>query len=515
MKNKIRLNGFLLTYIIFALVLAVLVASALVYVDSVLDEYEEKHPTRLLEKAVVLLQAEAENGTLYQKDEAPAMISGKFEENKNAKDEFAKKLSGDIKFSPQKWISETECTYNVLSDGFAIAEIKLKKIGEPITKLAIISIQEYELVSYLPISHTYTIELSKEIALSDEISVSVNGIELGESDLTKAEDGKIVYTLSDIYDKPEIIMTDKDGNSLSGKLPEAANGNIEFDATLYTLTLPKQLSVHLDGEVLSGELQGDGRYNYRIRLAKKAKVELSDLFGNKIEYAGTSTVPLTYYTLMTNEGCTVKVNGNDVPDSVMEISPNPEYKNFAELVSGLPRLPVYNIVVLQNDAEVSVTDAKGNDISLEREKNIQDLTGASAPIPLSEIPKDISDKINVIKVLEDWSLFMSCDLDFASLSKHLIKGSYQYNVAYKYNYSIDRTFTSIHSLRSPAFTEETATNFTYLTEDCFSVDIRFVKHMLVSGRNVDDEMNERCYFAKDGAGNWKLVGMKEVINDAK
>ena len=192
MKNKIRLNGFLLTYIIFALVLAVLVASALVYVDSVLDEYEEKHPTRLLEKAVVLLQAEAENGTLYQKDEAPAMISGKFEENKNVKDEFAKKLSGDIKFSSQKWISETECTYNVLSDGFAIAEIKLKKIGEPITKLAIISIQEYELVSYLPISHTYTIELSKEIALSDEISVSVNGIELGESDLTKAEDGKIM-----------------------------------------------------------------------------------------------------------------------------------------------------------------------------------------------------------------------------------------------------------------------------------------------------------------------------------
>ena len=109
---------------------------------------------------------------------------------------------------------------------------------------------------------------------------------------------------------------------------------------------------------------------------------------------------------------------------------------------------------------------------------------------------------------------MSCDLDFYPLSKHLVYGSYQYNVAYKYSYSIDRTFTSIHGLKNPVFTGERVSNFVWLTDGCFSVDIRFVKHMIVSGRDVDDEMNERCYFLKDADRKWKLIGMKEVLDDA-
>ena len=116
---------------------------------------------------------------------------------------------------------------------------------------------------------------------------------------------------------------------------------------------------------------------------------------------------------------------------------------------------------------------------------------------------------------------MTCDLNFNNISKYLIKNSYQYNVAYKYSYSIDRTFTSNHSLGNPPFEQESVSNFRWLTDNCFEVDIRFVKHMIVLGRRTDDEMNEKCYFVKyddtkDNKDNptWKLVAMKEIVNNA-
>lgn len=515
MAIKKRLGKFSLAYIIFALVLALLVAAALIYVNSVLDEYEAKHPTRLLEKALVLLEAEASDGTLFAKEGAPGMIGGEFEAASDPKAEFLRQLGGEVKFTAQRWTSENECTYGVASDGFVFAEVTLRKIGEPVTKLAIISIQEYELVSYLPVSHTYTLELPADVVPGKDVDISVNGKTLTEEEAQKSGSGALVFTFSDIYTKPEVLLYDTHGNKSKARIPDTKDGKLEFESTFCTLTLPSQLSVDLDGTRLEGDKTDDGRYLYRIRLARKAKVELSDLFGNKIEYTGASNVPLTCYTLMTSDGCTVKVNGSDVPDSVMEISSDPEYKNFADLVTGLPRLPVYYVVVLDSDAEVTVTDRNGENVPLDPGKIVQDLTGASAPEPLDKIPSEVSSAVDVLSVLEDWSLFMSCDLDFASLAKHLVYGSYQYNIAHKYNYSVDRTFTSIHALKNPAFSGERVGEFVWLTDNCFSVRIRFVKHMIVSGRDLDDEMDERCYFVKDADGKWKLVGMKEVLDDAR
>ena len=233
MKKKIKLGGFLLAYLIFTLVLAILVGAALIYVNSVLDEYEEKHTSRLLEQAIINLKNEAADGTLFQKEGVPAMVSGKFENGTDPKTDFIKKLDSDIKFTSQKWISETECTYGVLSDGLTIAEITMKKIGEPKIKLAIISMQEYELVSYRPVSHTYRIELEDGVILGEEISLTVNGIPLTEADAESSEAASLTFTLTDIYNKPHIEMTDNNGNVCYGKLPDTPNGSVEFDSTLY------------------------------------------------------------------------------------------------------------------------------------------------------------------------------------------------------------------------------------------------------------------------------------------
>ena len=88
-------------------------------------------------------------------------------------------------------------------------------------------------------------------------------------------------------------------------------------------------------------------------------------------------------------------------------------------------------------------------------------------------------------------------------------------MARKYATGIDITFTSSHVLLNPTFTENSVTNFTWLTEDCFSVDISFVKHMKLTrtGELVDDPMNDRFYFVRH-EGGWKLASLKEVLNDA-
>ena len=147
-KTRKKKSIFKYAYIIFAVLLAALVAAALLYVNSVLTLYENEHPQRHLENAVELLKSEAESVTLWTKEGVPSMESSIFETGIDQKTEFVKKLNGNYKFSSQKWINDNECIYSIISDGAAIAEVRLRKNGDVIQKLAIISIQKYELVSY-------------------------------------------------------------------------------------------------------------------------------------------------------------------------------------------------------------------------------------------------------------------------------------------------------------------------------------------------------------------------------
>ena len=117
---------------------------------------------------------------------------------------------------------------------------------------------------------------------------------------------------------------------------------------------------------------------------------------------------------------------------------------------------------------------------------------------------------------------MSNDKKFAEIKKYFIKGSYQYNVALQYATGVDITFTSSHVLANPAFTENSVTNFKWISENCFSVDVYFVKHMLLrsGSQKVDDTTNDRFYFVKyddteDGIDNptWKIVSMRENVKN--
>ena len=142
---------------------------------------------------------------------------------------------------------------------------------------------------------------------------------------------------------------------------------------------------------------------------------------------------------------------------------------------------------------------------------------------MDAVPDEVAAEVDVLDIAKNWSLFMSNDLSFDKMSKYLIKGSYQYNVAVKYATGIDIKFVSGHGFPAVPFSQESVTNFVWISDDCFSVDISFVKHMILrTGVAVDDSMNDRFYFVKyddtnDKVDNptWKIASMKEIVNNGE
>lgn len=508
-----RIVSFPLVYLIYLGVLLAAVAAALLYVRSVLHSYEDSQPERQVEEAIAELVSSASSGELWEQYALSEVALGDWEQHLDLQKEYlALYTDGDLDFSTKSGLhGEDELYYVVENGGFPLAEIKLKAMGPTVTKLAIFSYREWEVESVRPVleAHDYT------LTVPTDFHVSVNGVALTAAD--GALDGnETKYTVSGVYLKPAFEITDKDGNAAEYTLK---NDRVVVEFYQYTLTLPSALTVELNGEIHPGELLEDGRVRHDMSLVAKPAVKISDDYGNVFDYEGGDELPLTYMTITANDGYTVQVAGAPIPEKAVETYPNPDYATFSDFVEDLPQICVFHIAVLQEDAEIGITDAQGEPVALDPDKHTYDL---SVPEGLAAVPDSVSAQIDVLSIAQSWSRFLTRDLTYAQMKKYLIPGSYQYEVATKYANGIDITFTSPHTLLDPAFTDNSVSNFVWITDTCFSVDISFVKHMrLSSGSLVDDPMNDRFYFVlyddtNDNADNptWKLASMKEIVNDA-
>ncbi len=506
---------FKFVYFIYLSVLIVLCAAAVIYVNTLLVDYEDSQPERRVEETITLLRRDAADGTIWKSISFPSLETGRFEENVDLKETYTKLLAtGELSYSSVAGIhDEDKLVYNITSDGFALAEVTLEAVGEQVTRLAVFSSREWKISSVRPIleEHEYT------LSLPSDFNVKVNGIELTEDDGTANGESGIDYKIGGIYLKPEFKISDKNGNiakySFKGKkvIPELYN---------YSLTLPASLNVELNGTDHVGETLSDGRIKHDIRLLTKPVVKISDLYGNIVNYEGGNDLPLTYMSLTVTDKHTVSVSGASVPSSAVSDLENPEYEALEPYVEGLPSLKLYDIAILKKDAEIVIKDESGAPVVFDKSLKKLDLTKKAG---LDTVPAEVAAEIDVLQIAKNWSLFTSKDLSFYTVAETLIKSSYQYEVATKYANGIDITFTSIHTLMDPPFTGESVRNFVWITDNCFSVDISFEKHMLLSdGQTVDVPMNDTCYFVKnDDPDNyydtlsWKLASMKVVVDDAE
>lgn len=508
-KSKITFKH---VYLIYLAALAVLVLAALTYVFLLLRQYEAAQPERQVWQAVEQLSAQAADGTFLSSYDLPQAQPGPYEEGRDLQQEylalFKDREAITLKQGESSLLGDAR-EYLVERGGVVLARVGLRAQGEPVTRLAVFTTQDWAVDYIRPElqAHDYT------LTLPAAFSVSLNGTPLTAQ---PDEKGECTYAVSGLYLPPEFSITDQAGTQARYTI---RNGKVLAEYFNYSLTLPSSLTVQVNGQSWPGQEQGTDRVRYDIALLEQPAVTISDCYGNQVSYEGGDQLPLTSCTITADERYTVQVDGAPVPQQAVTRSDNPDYQHFADYVEDLPQLCVYSVAVLREGAQVTVTDPQGSPVALEEGRSSYDLTSRTGG--LAEVPGEVSGAVDVLKVAQDWSLFMTNDLAFSKIKGYLIPSSYQYEVARKYASGEDITFTSRHTLMDPAFTGSKVTNFQWITDRCFSVDISFVKHMrLWYGTPVDDPMNDRFYFVRyDDTANgadgpaWKLVSMKEILDD--
>ena len=219
---------------------------------------------------------------------------------------------------------------------------------------------------------------------------------------------------------------------------------------------------------------------------------------------------LYHYEIKAPSSCVVSING---------VQPEPAYiqvvENFSDAANyiTLPSVNTYVASALTAVPEIVITK-DGEPVSFEMSESIDLGDGYESFETLADADCDF----DVLAFAEQWSRFMTKDLSgtlygFYNISKNFIKDSAQYNRARSWARSIDITFTSHHTLKNPAFTEQRATNVVRYSADAVGVDVHLVKHMRLStGRDQDDAMDSRIYLIRYQE-KWYVVNMRGLSGD--
>lgn len=181
----------------------------------------------------------------------------------------------------------------------------------------------------------------------------------------------------------------------------------------------------------------------------------------------------------------------------------------------MPTLVKYEIDNLVSEEKIVVKDYNGNVVDVD-EKNFvyQNDNYFIATATLEEAKEIIDIDIDIMKIAEDWHLFLTKDLSgerygFYNLSNYLIEGTNMYQMAYNWAYSVDITFTSKHSLGNPIWPEERLENFVIYGPSAFSCEVYLNKDMIVNNKHQSDIMHDRLYFIKDN-NEWKLINLQAI-----
>ncbi len=507
MRRK-RKTSFKFVYFLYVNVLLALSVVAVVYVWALLYNYENCQPEKLVEAEISSLQTTAENGTVWSHYLFPgADVNTTVFEPADLREQYRTAFTSDTLTYALKpgTYSENQLVYNIADGDAVLAEVTLESVGEPVTRLAVFTFQDWKVLDTKVIveARDYT------VSCPADFSVAVNDVLLTPEYGTMQADGTMLYTIPGLYQIPELVIRDHNGQEASYK---RSGTKIRTEFYDYSLTIPDTLTVTVNGTEHPGELMDNGLHRHSIRMLQNPDVQISDRFGNTVSFTGGNHLPLTYCTVIVPDSYSVLVGGQTPPESVTTVADHPEYVHVQGYAENLPKLVTYDIAILTDNADIRVADKAGVEVQWDKTSHLLDLTTIQTGAPM---PEDLSAAVDVLGIAKKWSLFMSADLagnnyGFWDIAQHLIDGSYLYDVAYKWSRSVDITFTSIHYLSDPPFTDITVENFFWVTDSCFSVDIGFNKNMIVSGSPLVDTMHSTFTFVQYN-GQWKLIQIKEIV----
>lgn len=286
----------------------------------------------------------------------------------------------------------------------------------------------------------------------------------------------------------------------------------------YTLSLPPSVKVTLNGKELTGSASADEpeKLVYNFSAFGSPRLSVSDTIGNVLDCTDVEKIDISEYQITIPDNFFLKIGGKEVSPEIAQRTENSSYENVSEYCKDMPGLLVYNCGVLGKNPEIEIFDTMGNAAEYDMDGNT--VLIAEQPSYSDTLSEELINQIDPMKAAKDWSLFLTKDLSgayygFYTLAEYLAEGSYLYDVAWKYANGMDITYTSNHNY--PTFSDEKLTNYIRYTENCFSCDVFFNKHMdLSSGSHVVDTMNSRFYFVNNGtaeAPNWIIVDIREII----
>jgi len=270
----------------------------------------------------------------------------------------------------------------------------------------------------------------------------------------------------------------------------------------------------ISGKDSYGIFKGDQRL-LTINLKKIESVSKIGIINYNIyELAGidpSESKELYHYEITAPSSCTVAVG-----DQVLQPDQETFVENFGDASKyvALPSVRKYVLDHLTKDPDIKITQ-DGKPVEFEKAATIE-IKGAG--YEKFDTLAAAGCNFDVLKFAETWSRLMTKDLSganygFNTAAAYLIKGSAQYNKAWAWVTSVDITFTSPHTLRNPAFTNEKISNITKYGEGFVSADVHLVKHMHITStnKNHDDVMDSTIYLIKYN-GEWKVVNIRGVAN---
>ena len=258
------------------------------------------------------------------------------------------------------------------------------------------------------------------------------------------------------------------------------------------------------------ELNGDKKEN-RLGLLTFNKWKIEKITG-KMEngiYTINILVPNNYK---------VFVNEKEVTeDKIKEKVQNEGLTQISKYID-IPYIVKYEISNLYIQPEIKILDENGNKVEYTTQANtiIKELKTKKVQNS-EEALKQIKNTPDILKIAQDWSLFLTDDLGgklhgYYNINKYLIKDSDISKYAYKWATGVDITFISAHTLDKPTFTNQKIENFEIYNENAFSCEMYLEKNMRVGSKKLQDKMHEKMYFVYDeNTSQWKLVNMQSII----
>ena len=470
-----KITGTLKAYLIFVAVCVVLSAAFLIYVHSVIMEYDRAQPERVVQEYIDHLSDVAQAGTLKVELGFNELCGSRYEDNdaEAYAHEYSEKVCGGLTYEYiASKSSELSKTYSIRSQDEAVGTLTINGANSR-TSLFFFSMADWSVQEFVPLiaDTIYDLKVYRPVGTN----VYINGTQPYEEDRDYASEIP-AYSVLGLLHEPTIEYRDMDGESLMYTVDGNTVKPVLYDTRM---SFPEGIAVEVNGVGVTGTPTGNGELAYDIRSMEEPIVSLSDAMGLKYNYLGEFEADIYTYAVNVPEEYAVTMNGKNADDIcvVQHITHDDAAILLEKAGVTLKATKSYTLSLLSEGLTVCVTDADGIQTTYEMTEPALIIDSEKGS---DEIPDDIASQLDVLEIAKMWSKFMTDDLEGEShgleeMRQYFIKDSDYYRYAAEWALGPDIKFTSPHTLDS--FTNERVSNFIQYSDTCFSCDVYFEKNM--------------------------------------